>query len=255
MRFVWRSPNGIRRYRSPRAAQAGFDACLLELRAGEGGADARAFLREVSRMYQQFCRRQAWSCEVVLTTPSERDPHRQVLRVEGAGALDWLQGEAGVFRVQRVPANDRRGRVHTSTITVAVLPLPSAQTVTLREEDLIWQPQTSGGPGGQYVNKTESAIRLTHKPTGISILVQDERSQLQNRAIARKRMQRLLSAMARAEAAQQERDARRRQIGRGARAEHRRTFDFADGRVTDRITGISTRQLDKVLDGRLELLR
>lgn len=210
---------------------------------------------DVSRMYQRFCRRQGWEAAVVLTSPSEKDPHRQVIQVQGRGALDWLREEAGVFRVQRVPENERRGRVHTSTITVAVIPLSGDEQVALRDEDLVWQTLRASGPGGQHVNKTESAVRLIHKPTGISILVQDERSQTQNRVIARKRMQRLLSAMARAEAAQQERDARRRQIGRGARAEHRRTFDFADGRVTDRITGISTRQLDKVLDGRLELLR
>lgn len=228
---------------------------MLELRAGEGGADARAFLKDVSRMYQRFCRRQGWEATVVLTSPSEKDPHRQVIQVQGRGALDWLREEAGVFRVQRVPENERRGRVHTSTITVAVIPLSGDEQVAVRDEDLVWQTLRASGPGGQYVNKTESAVRLIHKPTGISILVQDERSQAQNRAIARKRLERLLAAMQKVEKARKEQEERRRQIGKGSRAEHRRTFDFVENKVIDRQTGMVSRQLSKILDGRLELLR
>lgn len=227
----------------------------MELRAGQGGADARNFLSDVSRMYQRFCRRQGWDACVVLATPSEKDAHRQVLRIEGQNALDWFRGEAGVFRVQRIPANDRRGRVHTSTITVAVMPLSADERIEVDEKDLIWQTLRSGGPGGQNVNKVESAVRVIHKPTGISLLVQDERSQSQNKAIALERLERLLAGMYRAQKAKQEREERRQQIGRAARAEHRRTFDCVEGRVVDRHTGVVSRQLEKILDGYLELLR
>lgn len=235
-------------------ALVGFSpSVLLELRAGEGGADARAFLLELARMYERFARRQGWEVARVLATPAG-DPHRVVLAIEGAEAHKSLAAESGVVRVQRVPANDRSGRRHTSTVSVAVLPVEGRPTVEVRDADLVWQAQTSGGPGGQHVNKTQSAVRLTHKPTGISVLAREERSQHQNLAIAKARIAQVLTALAQEKAEAERRHATRSQIGRASRAEHRRTFDFCDGVVTDRITGRSSRKIKAILDGRLELL-
>jgi peptide chain release factor 1 len=227
---------------------------LLEIRAGTGGEEAALFANDLFRMYTRFAERRRWKVEIMsLSSASAGGLKEVVAAVEGKGAYAQLKYESGVHRVQRVPATEAQGRIHTSTATVAVMPEVEEVEVHIDPKDLKIDVMRSGGPGGQSVNTTDSAVRITHKPTGIVVSMQDEKSQLQNRAKALRVLRaRLLSAEQERQQAEAS-GARRDQIGGGGRSEKIRTYNFKENRVTDhRVDGLTLYKLDKILAGELD---
>lgn len=265
--LVERRRPGTRRIRrcAVRSAPGGttpFDeTVILEIRAAEGGADAAEFARQLVRMYQKAAQRQGHRCQLLRSQPAPGGIRMAVLAISGAGAWDWWAPEAGVHRIQRVPPTEKRGRRHTSAVSVAVLhaaqvpDLASAEVVGIDPREIVVETMRASGNGGQHLNKTESAVRIRHLPTGITVVCQDERSQHQNRLRALRVLQERLAELSRRRAGAAYREAVRRQVGTGARAEHHRTYNFIDGFVSDSRTGIRTQKLRDVLDGRLDLLR
>jgi peptide chain release factor 1 len=235
-------------------ADAGDDRrdCIVEVRAGTGGEEAALFVRDLVDLYQRFAARMGWTVETMHSSPAEQGGFKEVvLAVRGASVFHWLQFESGGHRVQRVPETEQKGRVHTSAATVAVLPEVEDVEVDIEEKDLKVDTFRASGAGGQHVNKTESAIRITHIPTGVVVACQDERSQHKNRARAMKMLRaRIYDQQKRAQ--EQARAAERReQIGSGDRSERIRTYNFPQDRLTDhRIQRNFT--LSQVMDGRLE---
>jgi peptide chain release factor 1 len=227
---------------------------LVEIRAGAGGQEASLWAGELFEMYRRYAERHRFKTEVLNASPSELGGFKEVvLEVRGTAAYSRLKHESGVHRVQRVPVTESSGRIHTSTATVAVLPAAEDVDVDVRQEDLEIDVYRSSGPGGQSVNTTDSAVRITHKPTGIVVAVQEERSQLQNREKAMRYLRARLLQRAQEQAAAKEAAARRAQVGTGERAEKIRTYNFPDNRVTDhRVKLEKTPQLHAVLDGDLD---
>jgi peptide chain release factor 1 len=229
---------------------------LVEIRAGTGGEEAALFAADLLRMYMRYAEQQGWRTEILSGNPTDIGGYREVvLMVEGQGAFSRLKFESGVHRVQRIPTTEAQGRIHTSTATVAVLPEVEEVELVIAPEDLKIETMRAGGAGGQHVNKTESAVRLTHLPTGISVHSQDERSQHKNREramrILRARVKELLDEQQASEVA----EARRSQVGTGDRSERIRTYNFPQNRVTDHRVGLTLHRLDMVLEGDLaELL-
>lgn len=229
---------------------------MLEIRAGTGGDEAALFAAELFRMYSKYAERQGWKVDVLSSNETGVGGLKEVIAsIEGRGAYSKLKYESGVHRVQRVPATEASGRVHTSAATVAVLPEAEDVDVVIHEKDLRIDTFCSSGPGGQSVNTTYSAVRLTHIPTGVVVSQQDEKSQIKNRAKAMKVLRARLYDME----LQKQQDAiakdRRTQVGTGDRAEKIRTYHFKDGRVTDHRAGFTTHRLPDVLNGDLaELL-
>jgi len=228
---------------------------FLEIRAGAGGDEAGLFAAELFRMYTKYAERQRWKWEVIDSHPTGVGGLKEVVAlVQGRGAWSRLKFERGVHRVQRVPATESSGRIHTSTVTVAVLPEAEDVDVKVEEKDIQVDVYRSSGPGGQGVNTTDSAVRLTHLPTGLVVTCQDERSQIKNRAKALRVLKaRLL------ERAQEERAAaiaadRRSQVGTGERSERIRTYNFPQGRVTDHRINLTLHRLPAVLEGDLDEL-
>jgi peptide chain release factor 1 len=226
---------------------------IMEIRAGTGGDEAALFARDLFEMYQRLVERRGWKYEVMDLHATELGGLKEVvLSISGEGAFHQLQFESGGHRVQRVPDTEAQGRIHTSAATVAVLPEASDMEIDIRTEDLRIDRFRAGGPGGQKVNKTESAIRITHLPTGIVVQCQDEKSQHKNKAKALRVLRsRIL------EAKQQEADnaratQRRTLIGSGDRSERIRTYNFPQNRVTDHRIGLSLYKLDKFLQGDLD---
>jgi peptide chain release factor 1 len=230
---------------------------VLEIRAGTGGEEAALFASDLFRMYSRYAERVGWRFEILSLSEASAGGIKEVVAlVTGERVYSQLRFEAGVHRVQRVPATEAQGRIHTSTATVAVLPEADDVDVDIREEDLEIQSTHSGGPGGQHVNTTNSAVQVFHKPSGIMIKCQEERSQHKNKAKALKILRsRLLSA---AQDAHDKAiaDERRGMVGSGERSEKIRTYNYPQNRVTDHRIGLTLHKLDAVVQGDIdELLR
>jgi peptide chain release factor 1 len=226
---------------------------ILEVRAGAGGQEAMLFAGELLDMYRRFAERHHWKTEVLSAQGSEIGGLKEAaLEIRGRDAFTKLKHESGVHRVQRVPVTESQGRIHTSTATVAVMPEAEEVDVELRDEDLKIDVYRSTGPGGQSVNTTDSAVRITHLPTGIVVAMQDERSQLQNRDKAMRVLRARVYEAERERQAAEQAAARSAQVGTGARAEKIRTYNFPENRVSDHRTGFKAYNLDQVLDGDLD---
>ncbi len=225
---------------------------IVEIRGAEGGEEANLFARDLFEMYRAFAARQGWSIEVLEAHSSGLGGFSEIIfLVRGEGAWSKLHNEAGPHRVQRVPVTESQGRVHTSSATVIVMPEAEEVDVDIDPNDLEIDVYRSSGPGGQSVNTTDSAVRITHRPTGIVVAMQDEKSQLQNRE---KAMRVLRSRLLRAEQERQAAEAsaaRKGQVGGGGRSEKIRTYNYKENRVTDHRIGLTLYKLDKVLAGEL----
>jgi peptide chain release factor 1 len=227
---------------------------IVEIRAGAGGEEAALWAGDLFEMYRHLAERRRWKTEVLSSAPSELGGFKEVvIEVRGRDAYGRLKHESGVHRVQRVPATESQGRIHTSTATVAVMPEAEEVEVELRPEDLDIDVYRSSGPGGQSVNTTDSAVRIVHKPTGIKVEVQEERSQLQNREKAMRYLRARLYQRALDEQQAKEAAARRSMVGTGERSEKIRTYNFPEGRVTDHRIKHTSHQLGNVLAGGAEL--
>jgi peptide chain release factor 1 len=226
---------------------------FLEIRAAAGGDEAAIFAGDLHRMYARYAERQGWSVEVVSESRGEHGGYREIIsRIAGRGVWARLKFESGTHRVQRVPATEAQGRIHTSTCTVAVLPeIAEVESIDISPADLRIDTYRSSGAGGQHVNKTDSAVRITHLPTGIVVECQDERSQHKNRARAMALLRaRLLSAERERQAAEKAKK-RRLQVGTGDRSERIRTYNFPQGRLTDHRIELTLYRLDDIVDGNL----
>jgi peptide chain release factor 1 len=225
---------------------------ILEIRAGTGGEEAALFAADLFRMYTRFAESQGWKIEVLQTSESERGGLRELIAgISGEGVYGRLKWERGVHRVQRVPATESAGRIHTSTVTVAVLPEAEEVEVQLEPADLRIDVYRSSGPGGQSVNTTDSAVRITHLPTNTVVTCQDEKSQHKNKARALKILRARLLEVEQRRAAEERAGERRAQIGSGDRSEKIRTYNFPQSRVTDHRAGLTVHRLEQILEGDL----
>ena len=228
---------------------------IMEIRGGAGGEEAALFARSLLRMYSMYAERCRWKVEVLSLNETELGGVKEVsFSVAGEGAYSKLKFESGVHRVQRVPETETQGRIHTSTATVAVLPEAEEVEVEIAPEDLKIDVFRASGAGGQHVNKTESAIRMTHLPTGIVVECQDERSQFKNREKALKILRSRVYEQKQREADEKLASQRRSQVGTGDRSERIRTYNYPQSRVTDHRIGLTLYKLDAMLDGDLDEL-
>jgi peptide chain release factor 1 len=223
---------------------------ILEVRAGVGGDEAGLFAGELFRAYQKYAESLRWSVEVLSYSENSAGGVKEVIgQINGHGAFSRLKYESGAHRVQRVPKTETQGRIHTSTVTVAVLPEAEEVDIEIRPEDLRIDVMRSGGAGGQHVNKTESAVRITHLPTGEVVGCQEERSQIKNRAKAMKVLRTRLLEKAREEQSSKEASTRKAQVGGGFRNERIRTYNFPQGRVTDHRIGLTLYKAEEIMQG------
>jgi peptide chain release factor 1 len=226
---------------------------IVEIRGAEGGEEANLFARDLFEMYRAFASRQGWKVEVLASNPSERGGYNDVTFVlRGGGAWTRMRHEAGPHRVQRVPVTESQGRVHTSSATVTVLPEAEEVDVEIDPGDLRVDVYRSSGPGGQSVNTTDSAVRVTHVPTGLTVAMQDEKSQTQNRLKALRVLRARLLKQEQERQAAEASATRREQVRSGGRSEKIRTYNFKENRVTDHRIGMTVHNLDKVLAGELD---
>ena len=226
---------------------------FLEVRAGTGGDEAALFAGDLFRMYARYAEAKRWEVEVLSESPGEHGGYKEIIsRIIGRGAYSLLKFESGTHRVQRVPATEAQGRIHTSACTVAILPeLEAVESVDLNPADLRIDTYRSSGAGGQHVNKTDSAIRITHLPSGIVVECQDERSQHKNRSRALSLLKARLLADEREKQASAQAQSRKLQVGSGDRSERIRTYNFPQGRVTDHRINLTLYKLDDVMNGNL----
>ncbi|MFL6753341.1 MAG: peptide chain release factor 1 [Sphingomicrobium sp.] len=225
-------------------------AAMLELRAGTGGDEAALFAGDLLRMYQRYADIQGWKFELISASHSELGGYKEaVASISGPGVFARLKFESGVHRVQRVPATESGGRIHTSAATVAVLPEAEDVDVQIDDKDLRIDVYRSSGPGGQSVNTTDSAVRITHLPTGLVVIQQDEKSQHKNKAKALKVLRTRLFEMERERLASERAGARKSMVGSGDRSERIRTYNFPQGRITDHRINLTKHNLPEVLEG------
>lgn len=225
---------------------------IMEIRAGTGGDESALFVSDLYRMYSMYAAASGWHTEILSMNPTELGGFKEIaFSVDGEGAYSKLKFESGVHRVQRVPETESQGRIHTSAVTVAVLPEMEDVEVVIHPADLEIQTCKSSGAGGQHINKTESAIRILHKPSGIVVECQEERSQFKNRDKAMKLLRARLYDMEKTRRDGELADERRRQVGTGDRSERIRTYNFPQGRVTDHRIGLTLYTLDAFMDGKI----
>ncbi len=223
---------------------------MLEIRAGTGGDEAALFAADLYRMYERFAAEQGWRVEMISVNASDIGGFKEVVaNIAGIGVFARLKFESGVHRVQRVPVTESGGRIHTSAATVAVLPEPDEVDVQIDEGDIKIDIYRASGAGGQHVNTTDSAVRLTHLPTGLVVIQQDQRSQHKNKAKAMQVLRTRLYDLRRAEAQGAEAEARRAMVGSGDRSERIRTYNFPQGRVTDHRINLTLHRLPEILEG------
>jgi peptide chain release factor 1 len=226
---------------------------VLEIRAGTGGDEATLFAQEIFRMYSRYAEEQGWKIEILSSSLSGVGGLKEVIAVvEGKKVYSRMKFESGVHRVQRVPATEQQGRIHTSAVTVAVLPEADEVDIAIDPKDIRIDTFCSSGPGGQSVNTTYSAVRITHLPTGMVVSCQDEKSQIKNRAKAMRVLRSRLYEVKLEEQQKQISDERRAMVGTGDRSEKIRTYNFPQNRVTDHRIGLTLHQLDRIMDGRLD---
>ena len=224
---------------------------VLEVRAGAGGDEAALFVGELFRLYQRYAERQNWKVELLSANPTGIGGFKEIIaEIQGARVYSRLKWEGGVHRVQRVPATEAQGRIHTSTVTVAVLPEAEEVDVSINPTELRIDVFRSGGAGGQGVNTTDSAVRITHISSGLVVVCQDERSQLKNKDKDMKILRSRLLDIETAKAAKSHSDARRSMVGTGDRSERIRTYNFPQGRLTDHRIGLTLYQLTEVMEGK-----
>ncbi|WP_421979959.1 peptide chain release factor 1 [Roseibium sp.] len=230
--------------------EADANDAILEVRAGTGGDEAALFAGDLFRMYQRFAELQGWKVEILSASEGEVGGFKEIIAsVSGDNVFARLKFESGVHRVQRVPATESGGRIHTSAATVAVLPQAEDVDVDVQDSDLRIDTFRASGAGGQHVNTTDSAVRITHIPTGIVVAVQDERSQHKNKARAMQLLRARIYDEEREKAASERTEARRLQVGSGDRSERIRTYNFPQGRVTDHRIGLTLYKLDQIIAG------
>lgn len=226
---------------------------IVEIRGGAGGEEAALFAADLLRMYSRYAERNRWRVEMMDSNPTDIGGYKEVIfMIEGKGAYSRLKFESGVHRVQRVPTTESGGRIHTSTVTVAVLPEVEEVEIEINPNDLKIDVFRAGGPGGQYVNTTDSAVRITHIPTGVVVSCQDEKSQHKNKEKAMKILRSRIYDMMQAQQNEEIAQNRKSQVGTGDRSERIRTYNFPQGRVTDHRIGLTLHKLEAVLDGDLD---
>lgn len=234
-------------------AEKDVNKVILEIRAGTGGDEASLFAGDLARMYQKYALKRGWRFFILDKSVSGARGYKTfVAEIAGSGVFDDLKHESGVHRVQRVPETERQGRIHTSTASVAVLPVVEAKTMDIKESDLEVTFSRAGGPGGQNVNKVETAVRILHKPTGIVVSSREERSQYANRERAMEILRAKLYEAQQAQAVGSISELRREQIGSADRAEKIRTYNFPQDRLTDHRLKKKWSNLERILDGGLE---
>lgn len=228
---------------------------ILEVRAGTGGDEASLFAGDLVRMYQRYAEKQGWKFVVLDSSVSGAHGYKTlVAEINGLGVYDALKQESGVHRVQRVPSTERQGRIHTSTASIAVLPIVEAKVVDVKEGDLEFSFSRAGGPGGQNVNKVETAVRIVHKPTGIVVSCREERSQYANREKAMEVLRAKLFEAQKEQAVGSVSELRKEQIGSGDRSEKIRTYNFPQDRITDHRIGKKWGNIEKILEGNFEVI-
>jgi peptide chain release factor 1 len=228
---------------------------IMEIRAGTGGDEAGLFVADLYRMYSRFAETKGWKFEIMHSNETELGGFKEIIfSVSGKNVYENLRYESGVHRVQRVPSTEASGRIHTSAVTVAVLPEADETEIDIRQEDLRIDVMRAGGPGGQCVNTTDSAVRITHIPSGIVVHCQDEKSQIKNKAKAMRILRARIYEMEEAKAASERAEARKSQVGSGDRSERIRTYNFPQNRLTDHRINLTLYKLDLVMQGDVEEL-